>query len=256
MDNQPVFQLTIRPNRGHARAVRVLPDGRYEVMDGQSLTKASIEDTTQPNLWRSMDQYSDEEMAKLQSILVEVDFANLETEYHPSTQVSDGNIVMWDATVDDQLKRVTVYPGAKIPALDQLLKRFNQIRKPVRQRSNWRIWDGAIFHQCTVIGNVHSAEMLRPLVQALYSPLPAEQSAENSAEMPPSGDPEQLLIAINWYSEPDNLDETTLYQDGRYQNLRNAEVSESRQFDSQRMSAVAEAIDAIDWAALPDQIEV
>ncbi|MCU1692647.1 MAG: hypothetical protein JWM64_1738 [Frankiales bacterium] len=113
--------------RSGAFVRRLAPDGTYsEYADVEtSLVDGRIEQHAVPAAWRVQERLTPGQLAPVETAVRE-HFFDLDAEYRPSGQVSDGFRVTWRACLDgqDHTVALTAVDAASVPGLDAVSAAF------------------------------------------------------------------------------------------------------------------------------------
>ncbi len=237
MKKEPMLlEILLHPAMSQSSGMRVYEDGRYRYMKGN-------------NAWYDVWRFTAEEMKVLKQAISSADIPTLQTRYEPEFRVSDGVTTIWHVNVEGQQYQINLAPGAQVPALDKLFHAFSTLRKLSPEQSHWSIWqtDGS-YREFSVIGSVNAVDALRPLISAMFVPQAASEEGEIDVA------PDTLLVKTDWITA-ENTEQTRIYGDGRYVRDVDGVKQEEKTLDASQVQGVLRSIAAIDWSAIPAQID-
>jgi hypothetical protein len=231
-----LLEMLLRPAMAQPSGIRVYEDGLYRYMQGSSG-------------WYDVWQFTAEEMHVLKQAISTANIPALETHYDPQFPVSDGVTTIWQVSVEGQPYQVSLAPGARLPALDNLYHTFSTLRKLSPERSHWRVrLSDSTHREFSVLGSVNAVEALRPLISAMFVAQAVSVGEESDFA------PEDLLVKTDWIMEG-KTEQTRLYGDGRYVRDVEGKPQEVKVLGLEQVHGVARSIAAIDWSAIPAQID-
>jgi hypothetical protein len=238
MDNphKLLLEIILQPAMTRPSGMRVYADGRYHYMEGNSG-------------WYDVWQFTTEEMKVLKQAITAANIPALKSHYPPQYLVDDGVTTLWQVNVDGQDYHISLPPGARVSALDNLYHTFSTLRKLSPERSHWRVWqpDGT-YREFTILGSINAVDALRPLIVAMF--VPHATSPEGNLDIPPK----ILLVETQWITE-EKTEQTQLYSDGRYLRGVEGNLTEEKKLGNDQVQNVLRSIQAIDWSKIPAQID-
>lgn len=254
-DDAPLLELSIRPDRGVRGGLRVLGDGRLELLGDAEIDAEGQPDPGQaPREWRVQWTYTDAELAELRRAIAAANSPPLDDRYERPGGVSHPTTLVWRLRLPDEVKEVTIlkYTPGLVPALDTLYRRIFEIHKEPAGSSVWRVRVGEEIVQREVACEPASVPELRAMVSALF--VRESGGREDGAGSPgraPEADP---LVEITWKTEGQVTERTLVYPDGRHVRVEGGKEVSERAFSRAEIATLEAAIRETDWPSLPDPI--
>ncbi len=250
-----ILEIMLQPNQGSPEGSRVFSDGRYEFLSDFEIVVDYDGKTSRKPVelkWRAVFKFSSNELSELKAAILEADFEHLQAEYKTGTASINTSTMTWRVLLGKTVKQVVVYgyPNTKVPALEKLYLRFNQIHKGPQTSSVWHVLtkDGIV--KRTIDCDVSSVEFLRPVLQALF----ASDSLDSSGTGSPLPKPDAVLLEILWKQAGKDVETTRLYGDGRYELSKNGVQSLVKTLSPAQIVLVEQSLNAIAWKDLPEPV--
>ena len=249
-----LLEIILQPSTGNPTGSRVFSDGRYEFLSDSEIVVASDGSSTRkalPLAWREEYTFTPSERVELQEAISDADLPGLEAVYPATGQTFNTSTMTWRVLVDGQVKQVVVqgYPINKVPALETLYQRFNQIHKAPKASSVWNVWTKAGMVQRTINADVSSLDFLRPVMQALFTPNPDSTNAGMLAL-----EPQTIILEIAWLEEGQEIERTRLYADGRYVEVTGADEKLVTTLSLPQLLDLLDVLESIRWDQLPEPV--
>jgi hypothetical protein len=249
-----LLEIILQPSTGNPTGSRVFNDGRYEFLSDSQIVVASDGSSTRkqvPLEWREEYVFTPLELTELQEAMTDANLPSLEAVYPPSGQTFNTSTMTWRVLVNGQVKQIVVegYPINKVPALEILYQRFNQIHKAPTASSVWNVWTSAGVVQRTIEGDVSSFDFLRPVIQALFTPNPNSNNAGMLAL-----EPQTIILEIEWLEEGQEFERTRLYADGRYVELTGDSEKLVTTLSLPQLLDLLDVLETIRWDQLPEPV--
>ncbi len=250
-----ILEIMLQPNQGSAEGSRVFNDGRYEFLSDYEIIVGYDGKTSRKTVelkWRAVYTFSASELQELKAAILEADFEHLQAEYKTSNASLNTSTMTWRVLLGNTVKQVVVYgyPNTKVPALEKLYLRFNQIHKGPKASSIWRVLTSSGIVERTIDCDVSGVEFLRPVLQALF----ASDSLDSSGTSNSLPAPDAVLLEILWKENGVDVEATRLYGDGRYQLSKNGVQSLVKTLSPAQIVLVLQSLQAIDWQHLPEPV--
>jgi hypothetical protein len=250
-----ILEIMLQPAQGSPEGSRVFSDGRYEFLSDFEIVVGYDGKTSRKPVdlkWRGVFQFTNNELAELRTAILEADFEHLQAEYKTSQQSLNTSTMTWRVLLGNSVKQVVVYgyPNTKVPALDKLYLRFNQIHKGPQTSSAWQVLTKNGIVKRTINCDVSSVEFLRPVLQALFASDSLDSSGTSSA-LPA---PDAVLLEILWKQDGKDVETTRLYGDGRYELSKNGAQSLVKTLSPAQIVLVEQTLNAIAWKDLPEPV--
>jgi hypothetical protein len=247
-----MLEIIVQPARGNPTGSRVFRDGRYEFLSDSEIIVAKDGSSTRKTVelkWREVFVFTPNELAQLERAIQDANIPSLNAVYAPSGQTSNTSTMTWRVLLNAQVKQIVVqgYPETKVPALDTLYKRFNQIHQYPKASSVWQVWTKTGVVRRTFECDVSSVDFLRPVLQALF--IPSETSSNNGTV---SLEPQTQILEIAWREAGVEVERTRLYADGRYVEVGKNSESLVKTLSAVQVNAFLEQLHNIDWNRLPE----
>ncbi len=250
-----ILEVMLQPAQGSPEGSRVFDDGRYEFLSDFEIIVGYDGKTSRKSLdlkWRPVFTFTKPELQELKAAILEADFEHLQTEYKTSSASANTSTMTWRVLLGNTVKQVVVYgyPNTKVPALEKLYLRFNQIHKGPQTSSVWHVLtkDGIV--RRTIDCDVSSLDFLRPVLQALF----ASDNLDSSGSDSPLPKPDAVLLEIFWKQAGKDLEATRLYGDGRYELSKNGVQSLVKTLSPAQIVLVEQSLNAIAWKDLPEPV--
>ena len=249
-----VLEVILQPAKGNPSGSRVFDDGRYEFLSDSEIIVANDGSSTRKTVelkWREVYVFTPSELSELQKAIQDANFPSLNAVYPPSGNTFNTSTMTWCVLVAGEVKRVVVqgYPINKVAALEILYKRFNQIHKAPRTSSVWRVWTKTGIVKRTFDCDVSSLDLLRPVLQALFTP---NQNATSGGNLP--FDRQTVVLEIRWHDEGKAVEQTRLYGDGRYVEVGKDSESVIKTLSTAQMIDFLKTLQAVSWDQLPEPV--
>jgi hypothetical protein len=223
--------------------LRVLEDGRFEL-------KASVEPGLDPRgraqlrqvepAWREQWTFTPDELVQVRRAVAETLASGLRDSYEGA---HNGDRVRWELRAGGDARSVEV-TGTRVPQLERLFARLHEIHRVPGETTVWRLAGVEKAVPC----EASAVPVLRPLVGLLFSRALGERREPAS---PFEGDP---LVEISFRRDGEEVDRSTIFPDGRWLEVRDGRERERDPLDPQQLEALRRALDATDWAALPERL--
>ncbi len=250
-----ILEIMLQPNQGSPEGSRVFSDGRYEFLSDFEIIVGYDGKSTRQAVdlkWRAVYTFSKTELQELRAAILEADFEHLQAEYQTSNASINTSTMTWRVLLGNTVKQVVVYgyPNTKVPALEKLYLRFNQIHKGPQTSSVWRVLTKNGIVQRTIDCDVSGVEFLRPVLQALFASDSLDSSGSSSA-LPA---PDAVLLEIFWKQDGKDVEATRLYGDGRYELSKSGVQSLVKTLSPAQIVLVEQSLNAIAWKDLPEPV--
>ncbi len=249
-----LLEIILQPSTGNPTGSRVFSDGRYEFLSDSQIMVASDGSSTRkavPLKWREEYVFTASELTELKKAIGDANLPSLEAVYPATGQTSNASTMTWRFLVNGQVKQIVVegYPINKVPALENLYKRFNQIHKAPKASSVWSVWTKAGVVKRTINADVSSLDFLRPVMQALFTPNP---NSPNTGML--ALEPQTIILEIAWLEEGQEIERTRLYADGRYVEALGAEEKLVTTLSLPQLLDLLDVLETIGWDQLPEPV--
>jgi hypothetical protein len=249
-----LLEIILQPSTGNPTGSRVFTDGRYEFLSDSQIVVASDGSSTRKALpleWREEYTFTPSELIELQEAISDADLPSLEAVYPATGQTFNTSTMTWRVLLDGQVKQIMVegYPINKVPALENLYLRFNQIHKAPKASSVWNVWTKTGVVERTIEGDVSSFEFLRPVMQALFTPNP---DSPNTGMM--ALEPQTIILEIAWLEEGQEIERTRLYADGRYVEVLADSEKLVTTLSLPQLLDLLDILEIIRWDQLPEPV--
>lgn len=249
-----LLEIILQPSTGSPTGSRVFNDGRYEFLSDSQIVVASDGSSTRkavPLEWREEYVFTPSELIELQQAISDADLPSLNAAYPPSGQTFNTSTMTWRVLVNGQVKQIVVegYPINKVPALENLYQRFNEIHKAPKASSVWSVWTKTGVIQRTIEGDVSSFDFLRPVIQALFTPNPNSPNAGMLAL-----EPQTIILEIAWLEEGIEIERTRLYADGRYVEVTGDSEKLVTTLSLPQLLDLLDVLETIRWDQLPEPV--
>jgi hypothetical protein len=249
-----LLEIILQPSTGNPTGSRVFTDGRYEFLSDSEIVVASDGSSTRkalPLAWREEYTFTPSELIELQEAISDADLPSLEAVYPGTGQTFNASTMTWRVLVNDQVRQIVVqgYPINKVPALEHLYLRFNQIHKTPKASSVWNVWTKTGVVERTIEGDVSSFDFLRPVMQALFTPNP---DSSNAGML--TFEPQTMILEIQWLEEGQEIERTRLYADGRYVEVTDGSEKLVTTLSLPQLLDLLDILEAIRWDQLPEPV--
>ncbi len=249
-----LLEVIVQPATGNPTGSRVFKDGRYEFLSDHEIVVASDGSATRKDvdlLWREVYVFTPDELVELEQAISEANLPNLNDLYPALGQTFNTSTMTWRVLVNGQVKQIVVegYPLNKVPALEKLYTRFNQIHQGPRASSVWNVWTNTGVVQRTFDCDVSSLDMLRPLLQALFVPNFNSTTAAFIAL-----EPQTVILEIRWQEAGQDTEKTRLYADGRYVEVSGDTETVVKTLTTPQLMDFLDALQSISWDQLPEPV--
>jgi hypothetical protein len=251
-----ILEIMLQPTSGSPEGSRVFNDGRYEFLSDYEIIVGYDGKTSRKSVelkWRAVYTFSPSELQELKAAILEADFEHLAAEYNTSNTSLNTSTMTWRVLVGgNSVKQVVVYgyPNTKVPALEKLYLRFNQIHKGPKASSIWRVLTSSGIVERTIDCDVSSVEFLRPVLQALF----ASDSLDSTGTTASLPAPDAVLLEIFWKENGLDVEATRLYGDGRYELSKNGAQTLVKTLSPAQIVLVEQSLNAIGWKNLPEPV--
>jgi hypothetical protein len=228
-------------NHLHRYGGRVFADGRYELF-----TASGLEDPK----WTAYEPFTPDEVQEIRGAVDEALDAGLPSRVTTDPPPLDAPTAHF--TLGDREIVVAGWPANAPPELERLLERISDLRRKPPVPSTWELWTGeklvALEARCE-IGEVARLEALRNAIFLPNPPSSPPAGATATAD-PPAGTP---LVRIT-FATPKGDEVLEVHPDGRRVDRTPARGEQAQELDADRMAAIRHALEAEDWAALPERL--
>ncbi len=249
-----LLEVVLQPSSGNPTGSRVFSDGRYEFLSDSQIVVASDGSSTRkavPLEWREEYVFTPSELTELKQAISDANLLDLEATYPATGKTFNTSTMTWRVLVNDQVKQIVVegYPINKVPALENLYQRFNQIHKGPKASSVWQVWTKTGVVKRTINADVSSLDFLRPVMQALFTPNPDSNNAGMLAL-----EPRMIILEIGWFEEGQEIERTRLYADGRYVEVTGDSEKLVTTLSLPQLLDLLDVLETIRWDQLPEPV--
>lgn len=254
-----LLEVVTDPPQGNPTGIRVYTDGRYDYLSDVQIDVAADGTSTTRSVpldWRTVTTLSASELDELQTAIRSADIPNLQQHYTPTGTVHDAGSQTWKVWLDGTQYEVKVegYPVTKVPALETLYRRFNELRQLPPSSSNWRVWVDGTIHERNVNCDISGVAKLRPLVHSIFTPQEQPGESPPAQAAPPSISSDTLLVEITWHEQGRPDERTLVYGDGRVLSVMEEQQTVLRTLNAGQLTALIQAGKSIDWDQLPEPV--